>query len=54
MSAGQVIEGAVLSSTVMVCEAVEKLPQSSRAVQVLVMMYSCGQFPSVLTSSKVK
>jgi hypothetical protein len=49
------ITGAVLSSTVIVCEAVEKLPQSSVAVQVRVTEYSCGQIPlGVVTSLNVK
>jgi hypothetical protein len=47
------ITGAVLSSTVIVWEAVEKLPQSSVAVQVRVVLYSCGQAPRVVTSANV-
>jgi hypothetical protein len=47
------ITGAVLSVTLIVCERVEKFPQSSVAVQVLVTEYSAAQLPFVLTSSKV-
>jgi hypothetical protein len=47
------IAGAVLSSTVMVWEAWELLPQSSVAVQVRVTLYSCGQTPGVVTSLNV-
>jgi hypothetical protein len=45
--------GAVLSSTVIVCEAVEVLPQASVAVHVLVMEYSPAQAPGVVTSLNV-
>ena len=47
------ITGAVLSVTLIVCDAVEVLPQSSVAVQVLVTEYSCGQVPGVVTSANV-
>jgi hypothetical protein len=46
--------GAVLSSTVIVCEAVAVLPQPSVAVHVLVMEYSPAQAPGVVTSAKLK
>ena len=49
-----VITGAVLSSTVMICDAVELLPQASVAVHVLVTLYSCGQEPGVVTSACVR
>ena len=45
-----VMTGWVLSSTVMVCEAVVVLPQASVAVHVLVMLYSVAQAPGVVTS----
>ena len=38
----------------MVCEAVEELPQSSVAVQVLVTLYDPAQAPFVVTSAEVK
>lgn len=44
------ITGAVLSSTIMVCEAVDELPQPSVDVQVLLTEYSCGHAPRVVTS----
>ena len=47
------ITGATLSSTLIVCEAVELLPQASVVVHVLVTLYSCGQSPGVVTSLKV-
>ncbi len=47
------ITGRVLSSTVMVCEAVVVLPQASVAVHVLVTLYSVAQAPGVVTSVKV-
>ncbi len=47
------ITGAVLSSTLIVCEAVDELPQPSVEVQVLLTEYSCGHDPSVVTSWKV-
>jgi hypothetical protein len=48
------MEGSVLSSTVMVCEAVTVLPQASVAVHVLVTLYSVAQTPGVLTSLNVR
>src|SRR6185295_11739451 len=45
--------GAVLSSTAIVCEAVEELPQASVAVQVRVTEYSLAQVPGVVASAKV-
>src|SRR5688572_645981 len=45
--------GAVLSVTLIVCDAVDELPQSSVAVHVLVTEYSCGHDPGVVTSAKV-
>jgi hypothetical protein len=47
---GHVIVGAVLSSTVMVWTHVLLLPQSSVAVQVRVIVYSCGHAPPAVTS----
>src|SRR5262245_2057676 len=44
------ITGGVLSSTVMVCEALLLLPQASRATQVRVFEYSWGHVPGVVTS----
>ena len=49
-----VITGIVLSSTVMVCEAVTVLPQASVAVHVLVTEYSVVQGPGVVTSLNVR
>ena len=43
--------GAVVSTTVMVCDFVEELPHASMAVQVRVTLYSCGQSPRVVSSS---
>ena len=51
--AGQVIAGAVLSSTTMIWLQVLKLPQSSCARQVRVIVRSCGQLPPIVTSVKV-
>jgi hypothetical protein len=51
--AGQVITGAVISDTVITWMQFVPLPQSSWAVQVRVMMYSCAQLPPVVTSAKV-
>jgi len=48
------ITGGVVSSTLIVCEAVAVLPHPSFAVQVRVMLYSFGQVPFVVTSAKVK
>jgi hypothetical protein len=45
--------GAVLSITLMVCEAVDELPQASVAVHILVTLYSPAQSPGVFTSAKV-
>jgi hypothetical protein len=47
------ITGAVVSVTVMVCEAVDVFPQASVAVQVLVTEYELAQAPGVVTSTKV-
>lgn len=44
------ITGAVTSCTLIVCEAVDTLPQSSVAVQVRVTLYSPAQSPKVVTS----
>ena len=51
--AGQVMAGAVLSSTNIVCVQVLIFPQSSVAFHVLVMVNSCGQVPPAVTSVKV-
>ena len=45
--------GAVISCTLMICEAVAVLPQPSSAVHVLVIVYSLGQEPFVVTSAEV-
>ena len=47
------ITGAVTSWTVMVCDAVEILPQASVAVQVRVVLYDPAQSPLVVTSAEV-
>jgi hypothetical protein len=47
---GHVIIGAVLSSIRMVWTQLLLLPQSSMAVQVRVIVYSCGHPPPVVTS----
>ncbi|MBK9985097.1 MAG: hypothetical protein IPP15_22530 [Saprospiraceae bacterium] len=47
------ITGAVISCTLMVCEALDELPQSSVAVQVLVTLYDPAQAPVVVTSEEV-
>jgi len=49
----QVITGAWLSSRKIVCKQVLELLQSSFAVHVRLIVYSCGQFPAVVTSAKV-
>jgi hypothetical protein len=51
--AGQVIDGGVLSSIVIICTHVPVLPQSSVALQVRVIVDSCGHDPAVITSPKV-
>ena len=48
--AGQVITGGVVSSMLMTCTQVVLLPQSSIAVQVLVIVYSGPQPPAKVTS----
>jgi hypothetical protein len=53
MLAGQVNTGGVLSSINMVCVQLLELPQSSAAVQVRVMVNSCGHAPATVTSLKV-
>jgi hypothetical protein len=47
------ITGAVMSITLMVCEAVEALPHPSVAVQVRVLEKAPAQAPGVVTSAKV-
>ena len=47
------ITGGMVSSTLIVCEAVAVLPQSSVAVHVRVTLYSPGQVPLVVTSANV-
>ena len=49
----EVITGATLSSTTMVCVHETEFPQSSLATQVLVMVYSCGHPPAAVTSEDV-
>lgn len=51
--AGQVMTGATLSSTVMICVHVDELPQSSVAIHVRVIVYSWGQAPPDVTSLEV-
>ena len=46
----EVNTGAVLSSTVITCDAVAVLPQASVAVNVLVTVYSLAQVPGALAS----
>ena len=53
MLAGQVMTGAVLSSTKIVCRHVLELPQSSVASQVRLIVLSCGQAPAIVASLKV-
>ena len=48
------ITGGVVSSTLIVCDAVAVFPQPSSAVQVRVMLYSFGQVPLTVTSAKFK
>jgi hypothetical protein len=48
------ITGAVISCTLIVCEAVDAFPQPSVAVQVLVTLYEPTQAPLVVTFIKVK
>src|SRR5438093_8904904 len=48
-----VMVGAVVSCTVIVCDALLELPQWAVAVQVRVMLEDCGQLPAVLTSANV-
>lgn len=50
---GQVMAGAWLSSTTIVCVQVLELPQSSVAIQVRVIVLSCGHTPATVTSEKV-
>jgi hypothetical protein len=45
-----VITGAVLSSTEIVCDDVDELPHASVAVHVLVTEYSCAHVPDVVAS----
>jgi uncharacterized protein YsxB (DUF464 family) len=49
----EVNTGAVLSSTVITCEAVAVLPQASVAINVLVRVYSLVQVPGALASVEV-
>jgi len=46
--------GGVVSSTLMTWEAVAVLPHGSVAVQVLVILYSLGHVPDVVTSANVR
>ena len=50
--AGQVMDGATVSSIVMVCIHVDELLQSSVACQVRVITYSCGQPVGILFTSE--
>jgi hypothetical protein len=45
--------GGVLSSTKIVCVQLLELPQSSVALHVLVIVYSCGHAPPTVTSVEV-
>ena len=49
----EAMTGAVISCTVMVCEAVEELPQPSVAVHVRVTLYAPAHAPDVDTSADV-
>lgn len=51
--AGHVIDGAVLSSTKIVCTQEPVFPQSSVATQVRVIVLSCGQAPATVASLNV-
>ena len=51
MFAGAVMVGAVTSCTLIVCDAVDELPQASIAVHVLVTLYEPTQAPAVVTSA---
>ena len=51
--AGQVIAGAALSTTAMLCAQSLLLPQSSAAVQVRVITFSCAQLPASTLSLKL-
>ena len=53
MFAGHVMDGARLSSTKMVCRQLLELPQSSVALHVRLMVYSCGHPPATVTSVEV-
>lgn len=46
------ITGGIVSSTLIVCEAVAVFPQPSSAVQVRVILYSFGHVPFTVTSTK--
>lgn len=48
-----VMTGATLSTTLMVCDLVDALPQTSNAVHVRVTLYDPAQLPGVVTSAKV-
>ena len=48
------ITGDVVSSTLIICDAFVTFPHASVAVQVLVMEYSLGHDPGVVTSANVK
>ena len=52
-SSGQVIAGAVVSTTLMIWSQVVLLPQLSTAVQVRVITSSCGHVPSTELSLKL-
>ena len=45
--------GGVLSSTKMTCKQVLEFPQSSVALHVLLIVYSCGHAPATVTSVDV-
>jgi hypothetical protein len=45
--------GGVLSSTKMTCKQELEFPQSSVALQVLLIVYSCGHAPATVTSVDV-
>jgi hypothetical protein len=51
--AGQLIPGDALSSIMIVCTQLLELPQSSVALQVRVMVYSCAHAPPTVTSLEV-
>ncbi len=48
------ITGGAISCTLMICDALDELPQPSVAVQVRFLLYDPAHAPGVVTSAKVK